>query len=56
MNRLQTLEEIYEAKARRRKELAALPIGERVAIIERLHQFAVQMLEVKRKTAPQPRW
>ena len=49
MSRLRSIEEIYEAKAQRRKELAALPIGERVRIIEKLRDFAVQMREVKRQ-------
>jgi len=49
MKTLLTIEEIYAKKAERRKKLAALPIDERVEIIERLHEFAVEMREWKTK-------
>ena len=42
---LLTHEEIFARKAQRRKTLAALPVAERVEIIERLHDFAVEMRE-----------
>ena len=38
-----TLEQIYQAKRERRKQLAALPIQERVQIIEKLHEFGLLM-------------
>ena len=44
-----TLEEIYAAKRERRKQLAALPVNERVQIIEKLHEFGLLMREAKRK-------
>ena len=44
---LKTLEEIYEAKRERRKQLAALPIDERVKIIEKLHEFGLMMRKAK---------
>ena len=47
MKTLLTVEEIYARKAQRRKALAALPIADRVEIIERLHEFAVEMREWK---------
>jgi len=47
MKTLLTIEEIFAKKAERRKRLAALPIDERVQIIERLHEFAVEMREWK---------
>jgi len=49
MKTLLTVEEIYAKKAERRKALAALPVAERVEIIERLHEFAVEMREWKEK-------
>ena len=42
-----TLEEIYAAKRERRKQLAALPINERVQIIEKLHEFGLLMRKAK---------
>ena len=48
---LLTPEEIFARKARRRKKLAALPVAERVEIIERLHDFAVEMREWKTRRA-----
>ncbi len=39
-----TLEQIYEAKRERRRQLAALSIEERVKIIEKLHEFGLLML------------
>ena len=44
---LLTAEEIFARKAQRRKTLAALPIAERVKIIEKLHDFAMEMKEWK---------
>ena len=44
---LLTPEEIFARKAQRRKMLAALPIAERVEIIERLYDFSVEMREWK---------
>jgi hypothetical protein len=43
---------LYRAKEERRKKLAALPIDERVKIIERLHRFARSMRELKGGKAP----
>jgi len=43
-----TLEEIYAAKRERRKQLAALPINERVQIIEKLHEFGL-LMRIERK-------
>jgi len=42
-----TLEKIYAAKRERRKQLAALPINERVQIIEKLHKFGLLMRKAK---------
>jgi len=42
-----TAEEIFARKAQRRKTLAALPVAERVEIIEKLHDFAMEMREWK---------
>jgi hypothetical protein len=42
---------LYRAKEGRKK-LAALPIDERVKIIERLHRFARSMRELKGGKAP----
>ena len=43
-----TLEEIYQAKRERRKQLAALPINERVQIIEKLHALGLMMRKSKK--------
>ncbi|MCX6967796.1 MAG: hypothetical protein NTZ46_08485 [Verrucomicrobia bacterium] len=42
-----TLQEIYASKRERRKQLAALPINERVQIIEKLHEFGLMMRKAK---------
>ena len=42
-----TLEKIYAAKRERRKQLAALPINERVQIIEKLHEFGLLMRKAR---------
>ena len=42
-----TLQEIYAGKRERRKQLAALPIKERVQIIEKLHEFGLMMRNAK---------
>jgi hypothetical protein len=47
LNHQVTLQEIYEAKAARRKRLAALPMKERVALIEKLHELAVTMRKAR---------
>ena len=47
MKTLFTVEEIYAGKEERRKRLAALPIDERVKLIDKLHEFAVEMRKWK---------
>ena len=42
-----TLEKIYASKRERRKQLAALPVNERVQIIEKLHEFGLLMRKAK---------
>ena len=42
-----TLQQIYAGKLERRKQLAALPINERVQIIEKLHEFGLMMRNAK---------
>jgi len=42
-----TLQEIYMGKRERRKQLASLPINERVQIIEKLHEFGLMMRNAK---------
>ena len=49
---LLTAQEIFARKAQRRKTLAALPVAERVKIIEKLHDFAVEMKAWKERQNP----
>ena len=49
MNHPATFDDVLKAKEERRKRLAALPISERVALIEKLHDLAVTMREVREK-------
>lgn len=38
-----TLQEIYDSKKERRKILSALPVDQRVELIEKLHEFGLLM-------------
>ena len=45
--KLTTLEQIYQAKRERRKQLAARSIQKRVQLIEKLHEFGLMMRKIK---------
>ncbi len=51
MDHTTTLDSLYQAKAKRRKALIALPIDEKVKIIERLRRFGLSMRELKARNA-----
>ena len=43
-----TPRETYAAKEERRRQLAALPVAERLQLIEKLHAFGLEMRKWKR--------
>ncbi len=51
-----TAGDIFDAKARRRRDLALLPHEEKVRIVVRLQRMANAMLTASGGTPPRPAW
>jgi len=47
-----TPQEIFAAKKARRRRLAALPVIERLRLIDKLHEFGLEMRKIKCETHP----